>query len=611
MAKSQEPMAKPNPQPVAESHRYLHMPPATSHASFSTSILGFLRRSGTERSTPRLVAEMFRFIGQTFAVDRVSLFLTTGEHGRLRPYVSEFASGAADRSMYQDWLAVDPETFELTRRIRAGERIVTVDDPHDPGGLPPEVVERFGIRPFVCFALRSESVVHGILMFEGEPEVLRERHEDAAEFVEYVAMALANARAFEREQQRASDAEALLEVGGVMTRTTELVPVLASVAQNCARVAGFDRCSVFLVDDDTGGLQPVMSQFADGHSDMEAWTRFTSAEADLPAARVVVRTGEPLAFSDARQHPELVPRSWYEPFGIASLVIVPLSGWDRNFGVLVLDRDRPGAVTDQQLRMAQGVAAQGAVAIGIARSLAAEREAAGRLREIDQLKSAFVAAVSHELRTPLTTIIGFGDLVAESRLDPEARDFVEIIRRESVQLESLISNLLVTSQMEAGVLSYRFEEVDVVPIVREAAELIERQHDRSIDLDLTASLPLERGDPARLRQVFLNLLENAAKYSEPETTIRVEAHAKGHDRICIVVEDHGPGIPREDRELVFDRFQRREGHAAGGTGIGLYLVRALVEAHGGTVKAKSARTGTGARFVVTLPVDAAAMENAA
>lgn len=581
----------------------------SSDASFARSILDFLRRSGTERSTPRLVGEMFRFIARTFAVERVSLFLASGEKGRLRPYVSEFASGTPDRQMYEDWLGLEPEDFALVQRVRAGETIIEVDDPHDPGGLPLSVVERFGIEPYIGFALRSEGTVHGLLMFEGDPTVLRERHDEAAEFVQYVAMALANARAFEREQQRASDAQALLEVGDVLTRTTELVPVLASVAQNCARVTGFERCSVFLVDDESGALRPVMSQFADGHTDMDAWSRFTSSEGDFPAARRVLRTGNPMAFEDVTEHPAMLPQSWYEPFGVRSMVIVPLTAWDRRFGILVLDRRQRGSIGDQQMRMARGVAAQGAAAIGLTRSLAVEREAAIRLREIDQLKSAFVAAVSHELRTPLTTIIGFGDILAESRLGEETAEFVDIIRRESSQLEGLIANLLVTSQMEGGVLSFSFEPTRLAPIITEAVELVERVHtNRLIHLDLDESLTIERGDPARLRQIFINLIENAAKYSEPETSIRVMARLVDHHHAEVVVEDEGPGIPVADRELIFDRFQRRSGHFQSGTGIGLYLVRALVEAHGGSVHAEDGAAGQGARFVTTLPLDAKGIE---
>ncbi len=579
----------------------MQLPPRDRHVS--DAILDFLRRSGTERSTQRLVAEMFQFIASNFGVDRVSLFLASEDHGRLQPYVSEFASGAPDEAMFEDWQSVDPERFELVTRIRAGETTISIDNPLDPGGLPRDVVERFSLKAFTGFALRSEGRLQGVLMIEGEPEILRARHDEAAEFSQYVAMALANARAFEAEKQRASDAQALLDVGDVLTRTTELIPVLASVAQNCARVTGFERCSVLLIDEISGRLKPVMSQFADGHADLEAWNQFTRSDDDLPIGWQVLQSGEPAAFSDPGKHPDLIPPSWHEPFGIESMIFLPLTAWDQKFGILVLDRRYGGTISAQQMRMAKGVAAQGAAAIGLTRSLATEREAAARLREIDQLKSTFVAAVSHELRTPLTTIIGFGDVLADSASDPETAEFIDLIRRESAHLEALISNLLVTSQMEAGMLDLRYREVDLASIVTEAADLIGRLYpDRRISLEMGENLTLQSADADRLRQVFINLVENAAKYSPADSPIEISAQVDEHQIVRVVVSDEGPGIPDEEKQAIFQRFWRGQGHDLSGTGIGLYLVRALVETHGGRVWAEDRQSDTGARFVVTLPV---------
>lgn len=562
-------------------------------------MLEFLRRAGTERSTKRLVAEMFRFLANTFSVERVSLFLVSPEHGRLLPYVSEYASGVADRELFEEWRALDVEQFDVVQRIRAGEEVVMVDDPR--AGLPDHVVDRFGNQPFLAFGLRRDGVLLGVLIVEGKPAILRKRQRDAAEFSEYVAMALANARAFEREEQRASDAEALLEVGSVLTRTTELIPVLAAVAQNCARVTKFDRCSVLLLDEETDRLLPTMSQFADGHTDDAAWQRFISNDAEIPAAREVMASGKPMALLEPEQHPELLPDSWREPFGIRSMLILPLIAWGETFGVLVLDRNRREAITEQQIRVAQGVAAQGAAAIGLTRSLARERAAVARLQELDNLKTTLVASVSHELRTPLTTIIGFGALLPDYLDDPEALEHVALIQRESAHLEALISNLLLASRLEAGALEYRRDRLDLGDVVTEAVELISRLFpEREIDLHLAGSLVLEGGDQGTLRQVFTNLIENAVKYSPSGTQVEVAATGDG-TLIQVTVADHGPGIPLDERESVFERFRRGKNHAEQGTGIGLYLVRALITAHGGTVRVADRPDGPGSVFVTSIP----------
>lgn len=572
-------------------------------SSFSREILEFLRRAGTERSIKRVVAEMFRFLANTFSVERVSLFLVSVETGRLLPYVSEYASGISDRALFEEWRALDVERFEIVARIRAGENVILLEDPHQ--GLPEEVVDRFDNKPFLAVALRRDGLLLGILIIEGQPGILRNRRRDAEEFAAYVSMALANARAFEREEQRASDAEALLEVGSVLTRTTELIPVLASVAQNCAKVTRFDRCSVLLIDEESGRLVPKMSQFADGHADDDAWQLFITNEAELPAARVVIATGEPIALADSAVRPDLVPDTWREPFGINSALILPLTAWGQTFGVLVLDRNRRDAITEQQIRVAQGVAAQGAAAIGLTRSLARERSAVARLQELDDLKTTLVASVSHELRTPLTTIIGFGSLLPDYISDPEGLEHVALIQRESAHLEGLISNLLLMSRLEARALEYRRERVDIAGVVAEAAGLIGSLFpERDVFVDTSGSLVIDAGDRGTLRQVFTNLIENAVKYSPAGAPVEVSASIDG-TTIEVAVADRGPGIPPDQREAIFERFHRGANHSEQGTGIGLYLVRALVQAHGGTVRVEDRPDGAGVQFVVTLPARAA------
>ena len=570
-----------------------------SGSSFSRGILEFLKRAGTERSTRRLVAEMFHFIAKTFSVDRVSLFLVSEDTGRLRPYVAEYASGVIDREAFEEWLGLDVETWQLTRRVRAGEDVVMSEDPRDL--LPDSVVDRFDNQAFLAIALRREGQLFGILGFEAQPAILDKRVGELAEFGEYVAMALANAHAFEREERRASDAEALLEVGSVLTRTTELIPVLASVAQNCARVTRFDRCSVLLLEEETGRMVPTMSQFADGHSDDAAWHRFITNDADLPAAREVISAKQPIVLEDASTRPDLVPDTWREPFGIKSVLILPLTAWEQTFGVLVLDRSRRDAITEQQIRVAQGVASQGAAAIGLTRSLARERAAVARLQELDDLKTTLVASVSHELRTPLTTIIGFGALLPDYVDDAEGLEHVALIQRESAHLEALISNLLLASRLEAGVLEYRRDRLDLGEVITEAAHLIGRlSPEREIRMELEGSLVVEKGDRGTLRQVFTNLIENAVKYSPTGTPIEIAAETDGK-HIQVTVADRGPGIPADEREAIFERFRRGRNHAEQGTGIGLYLVRELVAAHGGTVWVEDRPDGGGAKFVITLP----------
>ena len=185
-------------------------------------------------------------------------------------------------------------------------------------------------------ALRTSGKLLGVLLVEGDPDELEEQQADVHEFAGFMALAVENADALEREHQRVREAEALLEVGTVLAETTELQDVLASVARNSARVTGFERCSIFVLDD-SGNLVPTMSQLADGHADEEARKTFLSTQVELPAATAVIESGVPAAYEEPETHPEMIPSVWLVSFGIKSMLYVPLTAWGQPFGVLALD----------------------------------------------------------------------------------------------------------------------------------------------------------------------------------------------------------------------------------------------------------------------------------
>ena len=338
--------------------------------TFTRRLLDFVERAGSERSTEKVLADMTRFIGETLDAHRVTVYLADGP--RLVPYVSEFPSGEQRPDQFELWRSLGYlDESPVSERIRAGEEVILVERPDE--FLPGDVAEAFGVQPLLLVALRTQTALVGVLVVEGRRDDLVARREDIREFAGFVALALENAQAFERENERVREAEALLEVARVLGESTEMNAVLASVARNTARVTGFERCSILLADDD-GTLRPTMSQFADGHRDPEAWERFRSIEEDLPAARMVMASGRPAAYDRPESTAELVPSVWVEPFGIRSVLFVPLIAWDECFGVLLLDHRHRREISAQQMRMATGVAVHGAIAIAVTRLLARERE---------------------------------------------------------------------------------------------------------------------------------------------------------------------------------------------------------------------------------------------
>jgi signal transduction histidine kinase len=235
----------------------------------------------------------------------------------------------------------------------------------------------------------------------------------------------------------------------------------------------------------------------------------------------------------------------------------------------------------------------------------AERRTVEELRRLSRLRADFVSLVSHEVRTPMAAVIGSARTLQQRwrELSPEQRDaFLALIGDETDRLAALVGEVLDSSRIDAGTFGYRFGDLDLAGLVIETVASTELRHGTvCISALVDAELTPVRGDPARLRQVLTNLIENAVKYSPEGAPIEVRARAlDGH--ATVEVSDRGPGIAPEDQQLIFEKFGRVRGTASRpGTGLGLYIARAIVEAHDGTLGVSS-RLGEGATFVVSLPL---------
>lgn len=260
------------------------------------------------------------------------------------------------------------------------------------------------------------------------------------------------------------------------------------------------------------------------------------------------------------------------------------------------------------------------------------QEAYDRLRELDRLKSNFLATVSHELRTPLTSIIGYGEMLAEGIAGPlneEQKEFVGTIREKGEQLLHLIQSLLDMSKLESGTMSVRREKVRIEDVLAEVMKTLApsaRKKGVTLRLECDPRLPDLRADPERLRQVFINLGDNAVKFTPSGGTVtyRVTAVEQGRradsdgddigfallgpvrSHLEIRVIDTGIGIPIAERQKVFDPFYQVDSSSTreyGGTGLGLSIVKRLVESHEGSIRVDE-HSPRGAVFVVALPIPA-------
>jgi signal transduction histidine kinase len=225
------------------------------------------------------------------------------------------------------------------------------------------------------------------------------------------------------------------------------------------------------------------------------------------------------------------------------------------------------------------------------------------------MKADFVSNVSHELRTPLASIRVFGEFLKLGRVkEPgKIREYGEYIETESRRLTQLINNILDFSKIESGQKTYHFESTDAEHVVLDTLktfEVVLEQNGFSVKLERPdRRLPQVVIDPEAIAQAFINLLDNAVKYSGDSKEIEVRMAEKG-DFVTISVVDHGIGIASEERDKVFEKFYRVGNalvHDVKGSGLGLSIVKHVVEAHGGKVTVES-EIGRGSAFIINLPV---------
>ena len=254
------------------------------------------------------------------------------------------------------------------------------------------------------------------------------------------------------------------------------------------------------------------------------------------------------------------------------------------------------------------------------------QEAFDRLKELDLLKSNFLATVSHELRTPLTSIIGYSEMLSEGlagEMKPEQLEFVRTIQDKGGQLLSLIMGLLDVGKLESGTMRLTKRTLTIAPVLDEVVSTLmpaARKKGVTLQLDVIPGLPFVRGDPERLRQVFLNLVENAIKFTPSGGTVLLRARivsapitdgdeegltllAPTRARVEVRVMDTGIGIPVRERTKIFDAFYQVDSSSTrqhGGTGLGLSIAKRLVEGHGGVIHVED-NEPHGTVFVVSLP----------
>ena len=413
----------------------------------------------------------------------------------------------------------------------------------------------------------------------------------------------------ERKQQEAAG-RFLVEASALLAASLDYETTLQSVASLSVPFLA-DWCIVYVVDDD-GAIRPIAVAHAGDAAEVEAVWELERRRNQNPDAAggvpKVIRTGRSELYAEIPASVEASTPDDAERFrvarelGLESAMIVPLVARGRTLGAITFATcatARRYGLSD--LALAEDLAQRAALAVDNALLY---REA----QEANRLKDEFLATLSHELRTPLTSILGWTNLLRSVRFDDAtAARALETIERNARSQKQLVDDLLDASRIITGKLRLEMRPTELKSVVESACEAARpaaqaKGIELSLALDDAASLVA--GDAERLQQVVWNLLSNAVKFTPEGGRVEVRL-AREATQARISVTDTGEGIKAEFLPFVFDRFRQADQTTTrthGGLGLGLAIVRHLVELHGGTVSATSAGEGQGATFAVRLPL---------
>ncbi len=382
--------------------------------------------------------------------------------------------------------------------------------------------------------------------------------------------------------QREARTAALYALSRAIAATNEMEQVLEHVARKVAEIAE-SQVAIWLPDD-----QGILAMRASAGLQQNGGLD----ESESPVPRWAFEHG-------------MIAGGGTETLAWAKWTYVPLQTEQGTAGVLAvrLQEEEP-LMASERRQMLEAFASLAAV--GINRIQLVERaRAADLLKESERLHNALFNSISHELRTPLTSIMGAVTGLLDDNLSfspPDRADLLLNIKQGAMRMNRLVNNLLDMARLESGHLQLKRDWCDAQDIIGVAIRRCETARSHPLRVDIEWNLPLIHVDFVLIEQAIVNLLDNAAKYSPPNEAISIGVRRKD-GRLEFAVVDSGPGIPDEDKKLIFDKFYRlRTSHHVGGTGLGLTICKGIIEAHGGEIWAED-NDGGGTALTFALPLD--------
>jgi two-component system, NtrC family, sensor kinase len=506
-----------------------------------------------------------------------------------------------------------PQRDAVSGRAILNQAVVQIEDVM----VDPEYKSATGWRSMVAVPMVREDKPIGVIVINrAEPGAFTDKQIALLQtFADQAVIAIENVRLFTELQARTGELTrsveqltALGEVGRAVSSTLDLETVLTTIVSRAVELSKLDGGVVFEYEEATEEfVHRAATETGGALAEARRATRVQKGEGVVGRTAITL---EPVQVPDITvpgAHESRLRENLIES-GVRAILAVPMVREGRLIGSLVVSRNHPGNFPIEAIELLRTFATQSALAIQNARLF---REIADKSRQLEAAsrhKSEFLANMSHELRTPLNAIIGFSEVLVDrmfGELNEKQDEYLKDIYASGQHLLSLINDILDLSKIEAGRMELEAADFDLPSAIDNALTLVrERASRRGITLGHSVDERLGpiRGDERKVKQVLLNLLSNALKFTLEGG--RIDVSTRVHDEVAEVsVTDTGVGIALEDQEAVFEEF-RQVGTAdkkVEGTGLGLALSRKFIELHGGRIWVKS-QVGHGSTFTFTLPV---------
>lgn len=555
---------------------------------------------GTTRSDElQVVQEVLRLIAEVVPCERPLLFLHDHDAAEFRIHSLEEAPASASSS--------EPS---IVRRIFHSLRGEVVNDVAADPDTSPRLADALGARQLVAAPLEAGGETLGVAaavnstrgsFVEGDLQTLSFLADRAALVIENVGLRSGLAR-------RTQEVKGLQRLSRLLAAAETVDYAIGESVRIVADLLGSTKMAVLLHDEERDALvahAPVVGMDGDDVS------RLSVSLSEPSLAGTVFRTDTALMSNEARDD-AWVGDQLRRVIDASTMLIVPLSSGPRPIGVLVAADARRGRFDDNDLRFTSLLGTRIGGVIESSRSRERERALLQRLRDADRTKTEFVSMLAHELNGPMTTIVGFGNTLRDQwdTLEEDKRTrFLDILSKETGRLSRLVQDLLDVSRMEAGTLHYELEPTSLPELIDSVLTVhpsLRATH--AIESDVPDDLPKVMGDKDRIRQVLLNLLTNATRYSPEDTTIRLRAVESRDDPaaapvVLVSVSDEGIGIAPDDLGRVFSKFVMlpKPAWVKKGTGLGLFITKGIVEGLGGRIWVES-EPGRGSTFYFTLRI---------